>query len=459
MSTANRKNRPQDSDPPTGGKQPTIGEGDPSIPDAPSPNPLAGTKYKAVAQIGRGGMGEVFLADHIEVGKRFVVKLLLEEMASDPRLVDRMRVEAQSLAKLRHPSIVDVTDFGTTPGGRPYLVMERLTGTTLADDLRQRGALGVHEAVSWVRQVLSALAATHAIGIIHRDIKLSNLFVHHPAGGAPVLKVLDFGLAKVVDGAPDAAPKPLQYPTEEGVVLGTPRYLAPEAWAGKGVDQSADIYATGTVLYHLLCGRSPWQELKQPREILQAQLAEQFDPPSMHAPGPIPVELDWIVRRALSAKPSDRFQSAGEFDQALATLQKVASAPTGWMHTTVLNERPPADVVPEKMEARSDSTDRDLPPTLESPRASAARGPVNLSTEKLSLGATNRTGRVPPGSTRTALSIEPVVDEEPVVDGEPVGNAPVRATVNTKLALGVVITGALVVGLLVWMVLQSMAGP
>jgi serine/threonine-protein kinase len=212
-------------------------------------------------------MARFTFADHGELGKRFVVKLLHAEMSADARLVDRMRVEAQTLAKLRHPSIVDVVDFGATPDGRPYLVMERLTGTTLADEVRQRGALGVGEALALIRQLLSALAAAHEIGIIHRDVKLSNLFLHHAAERAPVLKVLDFGSPKCSMVRP--APLPNRCDFRPRRALSSERRASRTRSLGrKGVDHRADIYATGVVLYHLLCGRGPWQDLRRHADIL-----------------------------------------------------------------------------------------------------------------------------------------------------------------------------------------------
>jgi eukaryotic-like serine/threonine-protein kinase len=439
--------------------QPPIGDQDLSEPDALVDNPLVGTKYRAVTLIGRGGMGEVYLADHGELGKRFVVKLLHAEMATDPRLVDRTRVEAQTLAKLRHPSIVDVVDFGTTPDGRPYLVMERLTGTTLADEVRQRGALGAVEAVALVRQVLGALGAAHAIGIIHRDIKLSNLFMHHPPARAPVLKVLDFGLAKVLDGASNIAPAPLRFPTEEGVVLGTPRYLAPEAWAGKGVDHRADIYATGVVLYHLLCGRGPWEELRRHADVLDAQLAQRFDPPSTHAPEPIPAELDWIVQRSLSASPADRFQSAEAFDDTLRAIADAARSPTGWMHTTVLREpdsRGSAHDLAE-LDGTSGDTDRALPPT----EALGGPGAPRHATQKLDSDACR------PGpdlqdapSTQTALRIPAAGGNDGELERETAepNNVAAPSPPSAVAATASAAAGAVAIGLIAWLLLTWLGG-
>ncbi len=436
-----------------------------SVPDSLVENPLAGTKYTAISLIGRGGMGEVYLADHDELGKRFVVKLLHAEMSADPRLVDRVRVEAQALAKLRHPCIVDVIDFGTTPSKRPYLVMERLTGVTLWDELRQRGAFTPGDAVRVVRQLLSALVATHAVGIIHRDVKLSNLFVHQRADNDPVLKVLDFGLAKVMDASVVGTPAPLLYPTEEGVVVGTPRYLAPEAWAGKGVDHRADIYATGVVLYHLLAGRGPWDDVRQSGKLLQAQMKAQFEPPSAYAPGPVSVELDLIVKRALSSNLEERFQTARSFDEALAITQAAAASPIGWMHTTMLRELPPKSVsqaADGSMERLSGDTERDIPPTEE-----VGARPARSSNATEELPSDLQLAAVRPDSasthperapTRTALRIQAPMELVPH-EAETLASADAPPGRHLLVVVGITAGAAAAIGVACWALLSWFGGP
>ncbi|MBN1612724.1 MAG: serine/threonine protein kinase [Polyangiaceae bacterium] len=299
-------------------------------------DPLEGTPYRTLRLLGHGGMGEVVLAEHAELGKRVVVKMLHAHLIDDPRLLERARIEAKALGHLKHPSIVQVTDFGHTPAGRPYLVMERLKGFTLADELGRRGPLGVSESLRLARELLSALELAHGQGIVHRDIKLSNLFIHHPTVGPPVLKVLDFGIAKIVQSVSATAPKPLSLPTEQGVVLGTPRFLSPEAIAGQAVDHRADLYAVGLVLYSLLCGRGPWDDEKRDSFVLVAQVRSKPLPPSVCAKQVIGAELDRAILRALEKQPSDRFQSAAEFEQRLARIQNELGTPAHW-HDTVFS--------------------------------------------------------------------------------------------------------------------------
>jgi eukaryotic-like serine/threonine-protein kinase len=370
-------------------------------------DPLEGTPYGVVGHIATGGMGEVYLADHRSVRGRYVVKLLHAKMVSDARLVDRMRVEAQALSVLRHPSIVHVFDSGTTPTGRPYIVMERLQGNTLADELRQRGALRISEALTWVRQLLSALQAAHDIGVVHRDVKLSNLFLHEAPDQPRRLKVLDFGIAKVLEGASDKAPRPLYQPTEVGIVIGTPAYVSPEAVLGKPIDHRADIYAAGIVLYILLCGRGPWDHERRELNSLAARVRESPKPPSAHAPRPLTPDVDAAVMKALARAPEDRFQTAREFEAALeraaasahAFSSEAARAPAEY-------ERPKETTVPLESGARVKSVH---PPPRERPLG-----------EHLPAGATDAglgdaDNTLFPGQTRPELALTEAVAQASVV--------------------------------------------
>ncbi|WP_437673411.1 serine/threonine-protein kinase [Sorangium sp. So ce131] len=283
---------------------------------------LYGTPYRPTRRLGRGGMGEVIEAAHVGLDKPVVVKLLHRDLSREPRLVERMRVEAQSLARLAHPNLVTVTDFGQTAEGRTYLVMERLYGRTMREELAARGALPALEAIALVEQALAGLDAAHGAGIVHRDVKLENLFVCDPdAQGRRVVKVLDFGIAKVLASQGDGrAPSPSLYQTEEGVVVGTPRYLSPEQVSGLAVDARTDVYAAGVVLYTLLAGRGPFEHVKPLVELLRAHASEVPAPPSRHAPWPTPPELDRAVLRALEKRPELRFPGAAAFAAELSRI-------------------------------------------------------------------------------------------------------------------------------------------
>jgi eukaryotic-like serine/threonine-protein kinase len=303
-------------------------------------DPLEGTAYRALAlpRLGRGSMGEVLEAEHVALGKRVAVKLLHAELSRSSEgavLIERLRLEAQ-IARVVHPNLVAITDVGTTPGGRHFLVMERLRGRTLRDELARRGHLPIAEAVTLQRQLLAGLGAIHRAGIVHRDIKLENLFLCDAVeGGERMLKILDFGIAKIVDVEmhPDA-PAPLALATREGLAIGTPRFLAPEQAMGKAVDARADLYAAGIVLYMLLAGRDPFFELRSFLDLLRAHVTEPPRPPSLLAPQPVSPALDAVVLKAITKSPDQRFSSAAEFSEALSAATHAASP--RWLRTEPL---------------------------------------------------------------------------------------------------------------------------
>ena len=297
------------------------------------PNPFEGTPYRAVRRLGAGGMGEVYEVEHEIVGKRMVAKVLRAELATDPGTVDRMRVEAQALARLDHPNIVSVSDFRATGDGRPFFVMERLDGCTLGQELRRRGAFTVEQAIDIARQVLKALTAAHGLGLVHRDIKLDNVFLHRTPAGDRIVKVLDFGVAKVLGGHGGRGPAPPSLPTAEGVIVGTPRYVSPEQVRGKDVDHRADIYGVGLMLYTLIAGRGPFDHVQGRKDLFLAHLTEEPDPPSKLAKQSVPNELDAAILRAIQKSPDDRYQTAESFEVALASIASRRKAPIGWLET------------------------------------------------------------------------------------------------------------------------------
>ncbi|MFO0590471.1 MAG: serine/threonine-protein kinase [Polyangiaceae bacterium] len=294
-----------------------------------SGDPLAGTPYRTTATLGAGGMGEVVEAEHVTLGKRVVVKLLKKTLADDALWLERFRFEAQVLARLCHPNLVDVTDLGRTGDGRPYFVMERLRGRTLSVELQTWGALPVASAIEIMRQVLAGLGEAHRHGLVHRDVKLDNIFLCDAGGAAPEkaqreryrVKLLDFGIAKAGQrGAETPIAAAPAYPTQEGTTMGTPRYIAPEQIRGRtAVDARADLYAAGVVLYVLVAGRGPFQH-KSTLALLDAHLNESPKAPSSVAPQPIPAELDRAILCALAKRPEDRFVSAEAFAEELGRI-------------------------------------------------------------------------------------------------------------------------------------------
>ncbi len=294
-----------------------------ATPPSPGKSPLfadilRGTAYRAVRRLGEGSMGLVVEAEHIALGHLVVVKLLHQALAQRADSVDRMRLEAQALARLRHPNLVAVTDFSVTPNGIPFLVMDRLAGDTVFDERARRGALPIAEAIDIARQTLAGLQAVHEAGIIHRDMKAANLFLCEGPPGKRVVKILDFGIAKVLATAPHGrAPEPLQYPTAEGVTVGTPRCLSPEQARGGAIDARTDVYAVGVLLYSLLVGAGPFDHIRGQMDLLHAHVSLAPVPPSHRAAQAIPREVEAAILRALAKRPEDRFASAADFALAL----------------------------------------------------------------------------------------------------------------------------------------------
>ncbi len=342
-----------------------VGEGNGLSGDAPGvgADPFVGTQYRALGQLGEGGMGEVFLVEHRVLERTFVAKILRPEFADHAALVDRMRVEAQALGALSNPHIVGITDFARAADGRPFFVMERLDGRTLGDELDARGYLPVGEAIGVVREVLAALAAAHGIGLIHRDLKLDNIFLHEPRIGGRVVKVLDFGVAKVLAGAAHGALAPPAVPTVDGAIVGTPRYASPEQILGRGIDHRADLYALGLVLYTLVAGRGPFDDHHGRERLFDAHLGVVPAAPSTVAPQPIAPELDAAILRTLEKRPSNRFASAQELDEVLAGIaerlpaadeppspthasEPASEAPTAGDATEVAERSPSSSYVP-----------------------------------------------------------------------------------------------------------------
>ncbi len=281
-------------------------------PAAPRTDPLDGTPYRWLGPIAAGAMGEVVEAEHRLLGYRVVVKLLHADSFARADLKGRMRIEAHACQHVCHENLVRILDFGETLEGRTFLVMELLHGRTLREELQRRGYLPPTEAVDFVAQALAGLTAAHAAGIVHRDIKPENLFLCALPGGPRRLKVLDFGLAKIVGTARDTAP---QVPTTtDGMMVGTPRYFSPEqACADRDIDARADLYAMGWVLRELLTGRGPFRELTTVEEVARAHIEDIPPPPSSEAPQLVPAGLDAVVMRATAKRREDRFASADHF--------------------------------------------------------------------------------------------------------------------------------------------------
>ncbi|MGH1344098.1 MAG: serine/threonine-protein kinase [Nannocystales bacterium] len=285
-------------------------------------------RYRLQKRIGEGAMGWVFLAEHLEIGKKVAVKVLRPSLCKLPEAVRRFRREARSASQIGSRHIVDVTDFGTTPNGAAFYVMEYLhDGEDLAALIKRDGKVPWMRVVNMLKQLCVALQAAHDDGIIHRDVKPANFYRMEFEGNPDFIKVLDFGIARL------SSPKD-SIITATGVIMGTPDFMAPEQAQGKHVDARADIYSLGACAYSLLTGRPPFVGANE-YDVIYKQLNEDPDPPGQVFPaGGIPAWLDDAVLHAMRKDPEDRFQSMKEFlaaledagSQALATGRNEAAA-------------------------------------------------------------------------------------------------------------------------------------
>jgi serine/threonine-protein kinase len=276
--------------------------------------------YDVTAKLGEGGMGVVYLAQHPVIGRKAALKAIHPEFARSPEVVSRFVTEAKVVNQIGHEHIVDITDFGTTPAGDFYFIMEYLEGRSLAEHIQQEAPFPPARALWIARQVAEALQASHEHGVIHRDLKPDNIILVKHGSDAEFVKVLDFGLAKMM-GEGRTSPRT----TRAGLVVGTPYYMAPEQCEGNvDIDHRADVYALGVLLFEMLTGKVPFGgsgfgEVMLKHMTMPAPAARSVVPE-------LPPELDSILFRALAKNPAQRFQSMAELGAALADPQAHAGA-------------------------------------------------------------------------------------------------------------------------------------
>jgi len=277
-------------------------------------------RYRILSRIGEGTMGEVYLVEHLGLGRKEALKVLRSAM-DKPSLVTRFRREARATNRLQHPNIVAIHDFGRLPDGRFYIASEYLEGDSLDGVLRRLGALPVARALAILIQLADAIDHAHLRGVIHRDLKPANLMMVERRGQGDHIKVLDFGVAKIL--APDETDMILT--TGQGEIFGTPAYMAPEQVTAKADDPRIDIYALGCVAYEMVTGVPPFSG--RPLEIMSQHLSVAPRRPSEVAPqASIPRRLDEIILRCLKKNPAERFDTGADLSSALGELRAGTAA-------------------------------------------------------------------------------------------------------------------------------------
>jgi serine/threonine protein kinase len=299
---------------------------------APAPQLLDG-RYRLDERLGEGALGVVWRARHVALHRDFALKQLRTGALDDPAARARFQREAEALGRLRHPHVVEVTDFGVDPEtGTPYLVMELLPGRTLADLLRETGATGalpVSRALPLLEALAGAVDAAHEQGILHRDLKPSNIALAAEASGEPLLKVLDFGLAQIsaqqsAESPAPSAPTRDESLTSTGMLLGTPLYAAPEVIRGGAASRASDIYSLGVIAYEMLTGRPPFHGSTS--KVLAAHLQE--EPPA----SALPEAVCEVLHEALRKEPELRPATARDFVRRLRQAVE-RSAAAQWRKT------------------------------------------------------------------------------------------------------------------------------
>ena len=276
--------------------------------------------YRVVTSLGEGGTGEVYYAEHDRIGRRVAVKFLRDVLCTDEGMVKRFFDEARAVNDIRHPNIVQITDCGEL-SGRPYLVMELLEGMTLGERMESSDPLSEEQVFRWMSEAASALGAAHEHQIVHRDIKPENIFLCQHPDGSHYVKLLDFGIAKLLDGGLNVGSQ-----TATGVFMGTPRYMSPEQCMSQpNLDGRSDVYSLAVVLYEMLSGVPPFEgDTLGP--LLMAHV-NQEPMPLRQRRKEISAEAEALVHRALAKNPRDRFATMHDMRAAMQKVGKKRAAP------------------------------------------------------------------------------------------------------------------------------------
>jgi serine/threonine protein kinase len=278
--------------------------------------PEIGDRYDVLSIIGQGGMGTVYKVRDKKLSRDFAVKVLRAELARDDEAVKRFVQEAKAAANLAHPNLVAVYDVGVTPAGAPYLVQDYAEGRSLAQEIQAQAFLDVERGLEIFVQICHAIEHAHAKGVIHRDLKPSNIIVRESTTGQTAVKVVDFGIAKVLPTATGGAANL----TQTGDIFGSPLYMSPEQCKGETITKSSDIYALGCVFYETLTGKAPFAA-DNPIKVILKQVQESPTSLSVFKSLKIPEDLNFVVMRCLEKEPSNRYESVTALREDLEHLQ------------------------------------------------------------------------------------------------------------------------------------------
>jgi len=290
---------------------------------------VLGERFLVQERLGQGKSGTIYRAEHVTLRRKVAIKVLHHELSRDDLAIERFRREATSVAEIDNEHIVEIHDFGRTPDGRLYLAMELLEGETLDAALGRDGKMAIDRATDVIIQVGEALVEAHSVGFVHRDLRPRNIYLAVRRGRANFIKLLDFGLSKLVETGGAAAS------TSLGMTFGDPRYMSPEQAKGDAIDRRADLYSLGCIAYEMLTGEPPFVGGKV-FDVLTRHVGEKPQPLRARRPD-APEWLEVAIMRALAKAPDDRFVTAQKLVEALRV---------GLATGTVAPDEPPGSAVP-----------------------------------------------------------------------------------------------------------------
>ncbi|MDH3455997.1 MAG: serine/threonine protein kinase [Gemmatimonadota bacterium] len=329
-------------------------------------------RYHIQEKLGEGGMGAVYLGEHVKMGRKSAIKVMAQSMANDPEAIARFNREAANAARINHPNVCAIYDFGETPEGIIYLAMEYIEGESLSDVLHRGGVFAPSRAATIVQQTAEALQAAHELGIVHRDLKPDNIMIARGRGGGDMVKVVDFGIAKAMTGEEE------QKVTKTGLVVGTPEYMSPEQLSGDVLDGRSDVYSLALVFFRMLTGTLPFQAYSAQEMMIKRLTDKPLRLNEAQPEGQFPDRLQLVIDKALERMPGDRYASAVTFATEAResvrgmTSPAVASEAATQFIGTDTTEQVPRTRVSRPPEAPTLPTPAPLP----SPASSGKKRPI-----------------------------------------------------------------------------------
>jgi eukaryotic-like serine/threonine-protein kinase len=338
-------------------------------------------RYRIEAKLAAGGFGSIYRATHVPTGSRVALKVLHPDLASDPTLNARFRREAAVLAALRDPHTIETYEHGQAADGTLYIAMELLTGRSLQAELRTQGPLPWWRMLAIMRGVCRSLIEAHALGIVHRDLKPANIHLEHRNGKPDFVKVLDFGIVKVIGNASLAGlggPGGEEEDDDEsaitrvGQAIGTLEYMSPEQIVGGEIDRRTDLYTLGVVAYEMITGRRPFADASGPTSLMTALMTrEPVAPSTMFHQGCLPEAVDRLILRCLASDPEQRFADASELAEAIDAALLAAATPVVLSRTTTLPGSGPSPRAPSSAPAPRPAPTLRPAPSISSPSMAA----------------------------------------------------------------------------------------